>query len=311
MISAENLRSSVLETNNYFQGLLDLVPSSVFFDLESNQKLSAHQGAKTDSHDGKNFLRGSSKKASRHLRYDPSIPNKTSELQKILPQLSDSEPSHHNHANGLPGRKRKTSQNFDGKRNRDSGEADSSDKKVKNANDTDDEYMSDMESAEEDNSGDGSSREYLKPDVSAPKVRLNPEQLREKLQNKIAELQAKRQKGMTPEEFLEAKRLRRKASKLKLKQKRKEAKKLKLSVEKQTKNSISKLNGVSEVPPGETNTSNGVVFSKFEFSEQAKKMKANKSKKPKSYKELYEKVLHPMNVAPWKFFKIFDRSESG
>ena len=125
-------------------------------------------------------------------------------------------------------------------------------------------------------------------------TRFHPDQLREKLRSRINELQNKRQKGMTPEEFLESKKLRRKESKLKLKQKRKEAKKLKLSIEKQAKNSAKKLNGVSEIQPSTSDVksaNSNIVFSKFEFSEQAKKPKDKKAKKPKSYKELYEKVI--------------------
>lgn len=126
--------------------------------------------------------------------------------------------------------------------------------------------------------------------------KLNPDQLREKLRTRIESLQAKRRHGMTAEEFLESKKLRRKESKLKLKQKRKEARKLKLSVQKQAKNSSNKLNGVSEVKPevkanvANTNGDNSMVFSKFQFSEQAKTRKDKKHKKPASYKELYEKV---------------------
>ena len=122
--------------------------------------------------------------------------------------------------------------------------------------------------------------------------RLDTDQLREKLRARITELQAKRQHGMTAEEFMESKKLRRKESKLKLKQKRKEAKKLKLSVEKQAKNSQNKLNGVSEVkkdPDENANNNNKMVFSKFQFSEQAQKKRKDKKQK-KSYKDLYEKV---------------------
>lgn len=126
-------------------------------------------------------------------------------------------------------------------------------------------------------------------------VKLSPDELREKIQMRIQDLKAKRMHGMTPEEYLESKRLRRKASKLKSKQKRKESKKLKLSVQKQAKNNQSKVNGVAEVKP-ETNSLNfgstNMVFSKFEFSEQAKKPKDKQPKKPKSYKELYDKVGH-------------------
>lgn len=72
---------------------------------------------------------------------------------------------------------------------------------------------------------------------------------------------------------------------------------MKLSVEKQKKNSESKMNGVSEVEPGQNkNNSNSMVFSKFQFSEQARKPKERKQKKPKSYKELYMKVREIANT---------------
>lgn len=163
------------------------------------------------------------------------------------------------------------------------------------ANDNNDDFVNDsssMPTTEGEPSGTNSDSSKV-PSPATAGTKLHPEQLREKLRARILELQSKRQRGITPEEFLESKKLRRKESKLRLKQKRKEAKKLKLSIEKQAKNSQKKLNGVSEVKPDDEAkvSSNGnMVFSKFQFSEQAKKPKERKQKKPKSYKELYEKV---------------------
>lgn len=148
----------------------------------------------------------------------------------------------------------------------------------------------------QNNETTSSSENSTGPSPITVQPRLDTDQLREKLRTRINVLQAKRQHGMTAEEFMESKKLRRKESKLKLKQKRKEAKKLKLSVEKQAKNSHNKLNGVSEVkkdPEENANNNNkNMVFSKFQFSEQAQKKRKDKKQK-QSYKDLYEKVSLP------------------
>lgn len=316
-------RDSLAATNVYFRNLIDLVPAQAYFDTESNEILSNHaketllsqsdSTSKAHLPDVKN-----EKRLNKKARLNPAQPTKTTELQKILPQLqAASEANIHDsksasllnsncNINGdssaarvvrtgsedsKASKKRKLSS-----RNQSSGD---SNLEVKAAvattpskiNKTGDGGKDTLDSEFSTSSSDGSKA----PSPAATSVKLDREQLLQKLQAKRTELQAKRRKGLTVEEFFESKKLRRKESKLKLKQKRKEAKKLKLSIEKQAKNSQHKLNGVSEVKPDNDSAkapANGMVFSKFQFSEQAKRPKDRKQKKPKSYKELYEKVSY-------------------
>lgn len=291
------ITSDITVLDSYFKDLLDLVPASIFFDAEANQKISAHRNRQ----DGLS-ANEVHKRISKKFKFDPEAPTKTSELQKIVPTLSGvavdadgmlngSEPkkSHVAHRpNGLSAQSHRVpvtivnhGDEADSETERETGKIKKKKRKIQ-SNNSITEKVTPPETESEDKSGETSGSELIQG-------RPNPDQLREKLRARIAELQSKRQKDMTAEEFMERKRLRRKESKLKLKQKRKEAKKLKQSVEKQKKNSESKMNGVSEVEPGQNNRSN-MVFSKFQFSEQARKPKENKQKKPKSYKELYMKV---------------------
>lgn len=293
--------SEINELNSFYRTLLDLVPSSLFFDADTSQKISSHRHKQDGLLSNEAHIH---KRNSKRSKFDPEVPSTTSELQKILPTLPDvdtnegvpeNKPKNKTatkRANGListPNTLFVTVVNSDDDKDDDETERESgkSKKKRRKSQKEDLEIKSAIHSeSSEDRSGETSGSELLQN-------RPNPDDLREKLRERIAELQAKRQKGMTAEEFLESKRLRRKESKLKLKQKRKEAKKLKLSIEKQKKNSESKMNGVSEVEPGlNKNNSNRIVFSKFQFSEQARKPKESKQKKAKSYKELYMKVTH-------------------
>lgn len=291
--------------NSYFKELLDLVPPSMFFDAEASQKINAHRN-KQDGLTANEVH----KRASKKFKFDPEAPSKTSELQKIVPTLSGVTLDTDGLQNGSESKKSRIAHRLNGISSHtvpvtivnSNDETDSESeteketdkrKRKKHKNQTNvsgEERVTPPETESEDRSGETSGSELVNS-------RPNPDQLREKLRARIAQLQSKRQKDMTPEEFLERKRLRRKESKLKLKQKRKEAKKLKLSVEKQKKNSESKMNGVSEVEPGQNkNNSNSMVFSKFQFSEQARKPKERKQKKPKSYKELYMKVREIANT---------------
>lgn len=319
MSSDDMTRDRLTESNSYFKSLLDLVPSNVYFDSDSKLKLASDR-AKQDSNNPKTL---------RRIRFDPDAPNTTSELQKVIPNLPEVEDDDDTDeklevktkfsqlARETTADKEKTKENGRKRKTSTSQENDSKSeiiacspaKQVKQQStkvksilkeakqkptENGSESASD-EKTDQEKSGDTSENEAKASLTSRNK--LNPEQLREKLRVRIAELQAKRQKGMTPEEFLESKKLRRKASKLKLKQKRKEAKKLKVSVEKQKKNSDSKVNGVTEVDPNLNKSNNNkLLFSKFQFSEQAKKPK-NKEKKPKSYKELYQKVAFYINAS--------------
>lgn len=309
MSENDSTEASLLATNLYFKQIFDLVPPKAFFDAESKKKIAKHKNicAENGTQEGKN-----NKQKRKKAKLDPSQATTTTDLQQLLPDLdhlnSDAEGDGMEKENSeeIPNgvvknfsklllksstAPSKTSKNkFSPPTSNSKALEEGSDEHGSSKPTQDMEHMNG--SGGEDYSSGSSA--IPSPGHIAEKPRLNPEQLREKLRGRIKELQSKRQHGMTAEEFMESKKLRRKESKLKLKQKRKEAKKLKLSVEKQAKNNQNKVNGVPDIKPqteaNNINNSSKMVFSKFEFSDQAKKPKDRKQKKPKSYKELYDKV---------------------
>lgn len=317
---------SLKQSNLCFKNILDLVPANAFFDADSNQKISAHQSSEATKAVKHKSNQGDKVKAKK-VKYDPSQPLKTSELQQLLPTLNglgetddekdatleeeseaddaeeDSEPEDKEEIKTNNGKVKKAKKlpkinnihpSVNGGKHKLDTPVDSDLADTSGLNGDIDTEQADTPAKKSKRTVDATSSENSSgPSPLTIQPQLDTDQLREKLRARISELQAKRQHGMTAEEFMESKKLRRKESKLKLKQKRKEAKKLKLSVEKQAKNSQNKLNGVSEVksdPDKNANNNNKMVFSKFQFSEQAQKPKDRKQKKPKSYKDLYEKV---------------------
>ncbi|XP_067936309.1 surfeit locus protein 6 homolog [Watersipora subatra] len=328
-LCSKDRATKLTATNLYFKNLIDLVPPQAYFDVESKEILSNHKvSCEISQANGKKLKTHTDRKNEKHLnkkaKLNPKTPTKTSELQQILPQLKEQTANvaissdllrsstdssvtvsqrgdkqkappalHSNRVENCNGdvenaatkaklkRTKQVAKHLD---NAETNEETATAVLIDASNSSPDENFI---LTEADSSGTVSKHS---PAGTVDK-KLHPDELREKLRARILELQQKRQKGMTAEEFLESKKLRRKQSKFKLKQKRKEAKKLKLSIEKQAKNNQQKLNGLSEVKDdAKASGASSIVFSKFEFSEQSKKPKEKKIKKPKSYKELYEKV---------------------
>jgi len=322
------IRESIKDNDAYFTAFINSIPSSVYFNDQAARKISRAQSQKAAEEGQLGPLAStgevSQKWMNKRAKFNPNTVVTTSEMQALHARLpddsgdklelellsgeqseeseldgetSDGEVVIQDDTKGVKSRKRSAAS----EESEESGvvSSESADEKEKEASTKPPikvakkvKRMKDAQSLI--TNGHVEKHEpTLKPKARSeiPNQRLSTEQLREKLRARIESLQAKRFNDLSAEEYMEKKRLRRKESKLKLKERRREAKKLKVSAAKQRKQESAKLNGVAEIEPTKsTDNKNKMVFSKFEFSNERKEKKKEKLNKPKSYKELYEKV---------------------